>query len=218
MPNKYIFADEAGCFTFNRNPNVSKYFILCTITTSDCRLRDALHTLRHDLVWAKAEITDYFHCTEEKQAVRDAVFAEILKHPFKIQATILEKSKAQPQVRSSKSRFYKYPWYYHFKHAIREHVSNDDKLLVTAASIGNRKEKMTFNTALSDVMNQTLPPNSWAVDFRPAATDPCIQVADYCAWAIQRKWETGKDQAYKLIEDRITYEYDLWQRGLKHYY
>jgi hypothetical protein len=24
MPNKYIFADEAGCFTFNRNPNVSR--------------------------------------------------------------------------------------------------------------------------------------------------------------------------------------------------
>ena len=218
MAEKFIFADEAGCFTFNRAQNVSRYFILCTIATSDCSLAPALHELRQKLVWDGASLNDYFHATEDKQATRDAVFDTILKHEFHIQATILEKSKAQPQVRASKARFYKYPWFYHFKHAICKHVNDTDRLLVTAASIGNRKEKLTFSNALSDVMSQTLQQGAWAIDFRPAATDPCIQAADYCAWAIQRKWETGKDRAYNLIKDRITYEYDLWRRGTAHYY
>lgn len=218
MADKFIFADEAGCFTFNRKPNVSKYFILCTITTSDCGLVPALSTLRRKLVWDGAELGDYFHATEDKQAVRDAVFEEMLKYDFKIQATVLEKSKAQPHVKTSKARFYKYPWYYHFKFAIRPHLYAGDELLVTAASIGNRKEKLTFSNAIDDVITQTASHIKWTVDFRPAAADPCIQAADYCAWAIQRKWERGKDEAYKLIENRITYEYDLWKNGSTHYY
>jgi hypothetical protein len=218
LADKFVFADEAGCFTFSRAPNISRYFILCTITTNDCNLANDLLELRRRLIWGKLPVGDYFHCTEDKQAVRDEVFKTLLKHNFKIQATVLEKSKAQPQVRETRARFYKYPWFYHFKHAIEPFVGSDSSLLVTAASIGNRKEKLTFCNALHDVMSQTINSGKFAVDFRPAATDPCIQAADYCAWAIQRKYEKGEDRAYNRIKDRITYEYDLWARGRKHYY
>ena len=178
----------------------------------------ALQELRRQLVWDGAEIGDYFHATEDKHLVRNAVFETILKHSFRVQATILEKSKAQPQIRASKARFYQTPWYYHFKFGISRYVPPDSKLLVTAASIGNKKEKLSFCNSLSDVMQQTLKPDSWAVDFRPSATEACLQVADYCAWAIQRKWERGDEQSYELIKDRITYEYDLWQKGTIHHY
>jgi hypothetical protein len=36
MPRLFVFADEAGCFTFNRAPNVRGYFILCTIVMDNC--------------------------------------------------------------------------------------------------------------------------------------------------------------------------------------
>jgi hypothetical protein len=130
----------------------------------------------------------------------------------------LEKSKAQPQVRSSKARFYKYPWFYHFKHGIAPHVDRNVPLFVTAASIGNKKEKLTFSNAIDDVINQTVNRVRWAVDFRPSAADCGLQVADYCAWAIQRKWETGDDRSYNLIASRITYEYELWKHGKTHFY
>jgi hypothetical protein len=164
------------------------------------------------------ELGDYFHATEDKQAVRDRVFGEILKHKFKVQATIVEKAKAQPQVRASRARFYKYPWFYHFDHGIKQHVASEERLLITAASLGNRKERLTFNTALKDVMTQTVHKARWKVDFRPAATDCGLQVADYCAWAIQRKWESGDRRSFDLIESRVTYEYELWKHGTKLYY
>jgi hypothetical protein len=218
MSDSYVFADEAGCFTFNRNPNVSRYFIICTVTTTSLNVGTALRDLRHRLLWGGVELGDFFHATTDLQAVRDAVFEEVLKHDFQIQATICEKAKAQPQVRASKSRFYKYPWFYQFKHGLAPHVEDGMQLLITAASIGTKKERETFTTALADVMQQTIGTVPWTVDFRPSHCDPCLQLADYCAWAIQRKWERGDLRSYDLIKDRISYEYELWKYGTKLFY
>jgi hypothetical protein len=213
-----MFADEAGCFTFNRQPNVSRYFIICTITTEDLSLGIDLQRLRHKLIWEGHEVRDCFHATVDKQAVRDLVFEEMLKHDFQVQATICEKAKAQPHIRATKSRFYQYPWFYHLKHGIARHIPDDTELMVTAASIGVRKERDVFTRCLSDVMQQTVPGGAWKVDFRPSLADPCLQAADYCAWAIQRKWERNDTRSFDLIRDRVTYEYDLWRHGTKLYY
>ncbi|WP_306046324.1 DUF3800 domain-containing protein [Nioella sp. MMSF_3534] len=217
MAKKYLFADEAGCFTFKRGPNISDYFIICTVTLSDLSVAADLVKLRRKMVWGKEPVSDYFHATTDKQEVRDQVFDVIMGHDVRIQATICEKAKAQPKITTSKSRFYKYPWFYQFKHAIAPHLSSGDDLLVTAASIGTKKERMTFCKELDDVMSQTVRAN-WAVDFRPSQCDPCLQVADYCAWAIQRKWERGDTRSYDLIKHQITYEYDLWKKGTTKYY
>lgn len=90
-------------------------------------------------------------------------------------------------------------------------------MLVTAATLGTKKERISFLDAIEDVMRQTVP-GRYVTHFCPAATDPCVQVADYCAWAIQRKWELNDPRSYELIQDRITYEYDLWAHGDEHYY
>ena len=219
MADQYLFADEAGDFTFSRGHNISRYFILCTVTTNTLAVGEALSKLRRDLVWEKfAGLRDYFHATSDTQAVRDRVFETMLQHPFKVQATICEKAKAQPHIRHSKARFYQYPWYYHLKHGIARYVDRDGRFLVTTASIGTKKERLTFRNALGDVMEQNLAPGCWAVDFRPSQTDACLQVADYCGWAIGRKWERQDTRSYDLIADRITYEYELWQRGETYFY
>ena len=218
MAKKYIFSDEAGCFTFRRAPNISKYFIVCTLTTGSCDVGHSLLNLRRKLVWDGAPLGNYFHASTDKQIVRDAVFEEICKHPFFIQATIMEKSKARPQVSISKDRVYKTGWYFHFKHSLEPHTNPNDEYQITAASIGTKKSQAVFTNAVNDVIQQHLPRDQWATFFCAAAADPCLQVVDYCTWAIQRKWERGDVQSYNLIKDRITYEYDLWSHGTKHQY
>lgn len=204
--------------TFSRGPNISRYFIICSVLTDRLDANRSLEVLRHELVWRGLNIGESFHATTDKEEVRQAVFALLARLDFSIQATVCEKSKAQPQVRSSKARFYKYPLFYHFKHGISQRLARADRLLVTAASIGTRKERETYVSNLNDVMFQTLMPSSWAVDFRPSKTCYGLQIADYCAWAIQRKWERGNTAHYDLISDKINYEYELWHRGQTHYY
>lgn len=216
--DRFLFSDEAGDFTFNRNPNVSRYFIICTVTTDTLGLAEALTRLRHDLLREGIPVGDCFHATSDSQVVRDRVYALLVQHDFRVQATICEKSKAQPHIRADKARFYKLPWFYHFRHGIAQHLEDDDRLVVTAASIGTKRERATYTNALRDVVNQCAPNISWTVDFRPALADHMLQVADYCAWAIQRAWERQDRRSYDLIEGRITYSYNLWNKGTKHYY
>lgn len=218
MPDTFIFADEAGCFAFQRQQGASRYFILCTIATDSCQVGTDLLSLRRRLAWEGADLGDCFHACTDKQAVRDAVFETILPHKFTVQATVMEKSKAQPQVRESRPTFYKYGWYYHFRYGTGGLMLPNSEALITAASIGTKKERLSFTGAVDSVMRQTLRAKTWRTDFWPSGADPCLQVADYCAWAIQRKWERGDARSYDLIKDRITYEYDLWAHGQTHYY
>ena len=212
-----MFADEAGDFEFVKKANVSRYFILCTVSMESCDVAKDLLDLRRELSWEGHVLGDYFHCTSDAQAVRNEVFATICDHNFQIQATIMEKTKALPRVRTSRHRFYQYGWYYHFKYGAPAELSHGHDLLITTASLGTGKEKSAFSSAVNDVMRQTVKCEAITL-FTPASADPCVQVADYCAWAIQRKWERGDARSYDLIKDRITYEYDLWEHGNTHHY
>lgn len=218
MSRLFLFADEAGCLTFNRNKNVSKYFILCTVAMRSCTAANALMELRRDLAWLNFPLEDYFHATNDKQKVRDRVFNVIRQQDFEIYATIMEKSKARPHVRESSQRFYQYAWYYQFKYGINRAIGEHEEIMITTASIGTKKERNVFIKAVNDVVGQMVGPKSIATAFWPCHTDPCLQLTDYCTWAIQRKWERDDTRSYDLIKDRIRYEYNLWERGTTHYY
>jgi hypothetical protein len=215
----FLFADEAGDFAFKpAAEGASKYYILCTVATTGCDIGHELLMLKRRLAWKGAPIRDYFHCTYDRQEVRDAVFELIADHDFSVQATIMEKSKAQPQTRTSEDRFYQYGWLYHLRHSSKRFLSHDDSLQVTAATIGKKAKRITFEDAVKDVCQQIIPKSRCRTAFWPSETDPCLQLADYCTWAIQRKWERDDARSYDLIAKKINYEYELWEHGTTHYY
>jgi len=217
MPRIYIFADESGNLLFNRSIGASRYFIICTVRMQSCDVGNQLLELRRELLFERLPVLEEFHATQDKQAVRDRVFGVIANADLRVQATIMEKSKSQPQVRPSAARFYHYGWYYHFKHSQPLPVRTGSEILVTTAKIENAKHQAAFSSGVHDVLQQ-LAAGQWRTHFCRSVSDPCIQVADYCAWAIGRKWESGDRRSYDLIKNRITYEYDLWAAGTTHYF
>lgn len=171
MPRLYLFADEAGDFEFSRRENVSRYFILCTVTMANCDIGSALLELRRKLAWANAPIGEYFHATTDQQSVRDQVFAELLKHDFRIQATVMEKAKAQPQARVDRPTFYQYGWYYHLRYGLPLRLSGYDELMAIAASLGTRKERTSFSENVRQVLDQIISrkKQQWRTYFCPAS-------------------------------------------------
>ena len=220
MAKLFLFADEAGCFNFSKNPRASKYYIVCTITCTSCaELGANLLTLRRDLIWEKAPIREYFHASEDKQVVRDRVFALLQKENFQIQATIIEKSKAMPKIRPTNERFYQYGWYYHMQYAAPKFIGNNSEFHITTASVGTHKGQVAFSNAVNDVTQQTIKGNRvWRTNFCRSVADPCLQAVDYCTWAIQKKWETGDTRSFDLIKDKMLHEADMFANGTKHYY
>lgn len=226
MARIFFFADEAGCFNFSRNQGASKYFIVCTIACDDCgALGAALLNLRRELVWKKAPLREYFHASEDKQEIRNEVFTVLQKHAFTIQATIMEKSKAMPKIRPTNHRFYQYAWFYHFKHVAPKMMplpipgqTHYTEMQLTTASVGTHKGQVAFTAAVNDVVQQVLPNKIWATNFCRSIADPCLQAADYCTWAIQKKWEHGNIKSYDLIKNKIVHEADTFALGQTHYY
>lgn len=227
MPvRKYIFADESGDFEFARKQNVSKYFIICTVTLNSCDIGFELLNLRRSIIWEQSQIGDYFHASEDKQAVRDRVFDLIRNSDLSVEATILEKSKAQPQTKISSERFYQYGWFFHLKgihqmlkgNSMFEPIDPERELIFTTASVGTRRQRAVFTAAVNDVVQQYMRSVKWVTHFCPSMADPCLQIADYCTWAIQRKWERGDTRAYDLIKNKIAHEYESWAHGTTHYY
>jgi hypothetical protein len=160
-----------------------------------------------------------FHATEDKQLVRDEVFSLIARHSFRFDVTLLEKSKSLPKLRVSDHDFYKYAWYYHLKAlAWREFKKGDSVFLVTS-EIGTKKKRALFRAAVDDVMRQSINykvPRVLA--FWPNSSDACLQVADYCLWAVSRKYERGDMRSYDLIKNKVRSEFDLFATGTTHYY
>lgn len=163
-------------------------------------------------------LTDAFHATEDAQAVRDEVFDQIRHRDLRVDATILEKAKASPKLRLDEATFYRYAWFYHMKHVAPRIATPQDELLVIGASLGTKKKQHLLTQAIEEVVGQTVRSTRVQVHAWPAASDPCLQVADYCCWAIGRKWERGDTRSYDLIADKIASEFDLFTRGSTRYY
>ncbi len=71
----YVFLDEAGDFNFSATG--TKFFTFTTITKMRPFPWDApLISLKYDLIEVGLDI-EYFHAAEDRQAVRDKVFAII---------------------------------------------------------------------------------------------------------------------------------------------
>jgi hypothetical protein len=215
--DQYVFSDEAGNFDFSTGSGASRYFTLCTVSADSCAVGDALLHLRRELGWKGLHLDQVFHAAEDPQAIRDEVFALLSEAEFRIDATIFEKRKALPRLQTPQA-LYKIAWYLHFKYVAPRIVTKQDRLFVVAASIGTKKRRRIFHNAVSDVVDQVSPCHAFRVAFWSMESDPCLQVADYCTWAIQRKWERGDKRSYDLIKDKIKSEMDIWAVGTKTYY
>lgn len=216
---KYVYADESGNLDFSLKAGASRFFIVTTVMLEDHAIAAELSGLRRDLAWQGHKLPRGFHATEDSQAVRDAVFGVIQSHRFRVDSTIIEKRKSQPQWRTSELRFYQYTWLYHMRYITPRIVTSaQDEVLLVAATVGTKQKAASFNQAIEDVVRQSAPNTAMKSAYWPAYSDVCLQIADYCSWAIQRKWESGDDRSYRLIHSRIASEYNLFARGNWYYY
>lgn len=218
MSHLHIFGDESGNMDFSRKRGASRFFIVTSVTLPDLSIGNQLLELKRELRWRGYEVGDYFHAATDRQPVRDKVFGVLQQAVFNVDATVLEKSKTQPHIRSDETRFYKMAWYLHLKYVVQSFIPRDVGLFLIIASIGTKTKKKLAYEALEDVTAQIAISRKSATAYWSAASDPCLQIADYCSWAIQRKWERNDHRSYDLIEDKIRSEFDVFRRGTTHYY
>lgn len=210
----YVFADESGNFDFSREAGASKYFLVGTVTMLDLTLEQRLLDLRRELAWRKLPISSGFHASEDRQAVRDAVFGALQGANFRYDVTVLEKCRTVPHLRDDDARFLKTAWFLHFQYVAPKIAAPDDELFVIAAAIGgNKKAQSGIRAGIEDVVQQPTVCSNWGVGSWPASSDPGLQAVDYCTWAVARKWERDDERSYRLIANKINTEFPVFANG-----
>jgi hypothetical protein len=138
---------------------------------------------------------------------------------FTVDAIIAQKSKANPLIREE-TVFYpkllKMLLHWVFRH--RAHASVD-RINVWAARIGTKKKRVVFEKAvksyLANELDTALP---YGIFMHSSASHPMLQVADYCCWAISRKWKDGDLRSHAKIQSAVLTEFDVFRVGRKEYY
>jgi hypothetical protein len=204
MATVYLFGDEAGNFDFSEGPGATRYFILVTVTMNDCQAGDRIQALRRRLAWRGVHLGAVLHASEDPQPVRDEVFRTLQRCEMRIDATIVAKRSLSTETRDG-HQLYRYAWHEHFGRIAGEIAGPGDRLLAVASDLGTRKRRGAFHLAVDDAVRVSARcPHR--VAFWPNMSEPCLVVADYCTWAIQRKWERGDRRSHELIASKIASE------------
>ena len=215
----YIFLDEAGDFDFS--PTGSRYFILACVTRerpfgdySD------LIALKYDLVEQGMNI-EYFHAAEDRQAVRDSMF-EIIQRTLngvRIDAVVVEKRKAHQSVREE-AEFYPRMMGYLLRYVLERHpLSRYKEVIVFTGRIPIRGKRNAVEKAVKTTLSKMLPRTTrYRLLHHDSKSNFQLQIADYCNWAIYRKWSRGDLRSYDLIKSAVKSEFEIFRTGTTVYY
>jgi len=193
-----VWGDEAGNDDFA--PTGSKFFIVATIVTSDPALANDLLALRRVLTLQGHPLHDGFHATEDRQAVRDQVFALLAQKAIRFDATIYTKSRVYDSVKKNTDYFYKWAWFYHMRYILPRVVPQDATPFIAMATLGTRKRRALLAEAMRDVVSQCLPGRRITAAYWSSASHPCLQAVDYYTWAVGRLHEGCDPRSYDTVK------------------
>lgn len=215
----YIFIDESGDFNFS--PRGTKYFSLTSVATRrPFEFVSSLDTLKNNLIEQGHDI-EYFHASEDAQPVRNRVFAIVHDHlsVLRIDNLIVEKSKVNPDLRDV-LRFYLMMLEYLLKFLIgRPALVDVDELIVVTDTIPVAKKRKAVEKALKLTLARMLPKfPKYRIMHHASKSSYGLQIADYCNWAIYRKWKDGDRRSYDRIEAGIKSELEIFADEATHHY
>ncbi len=139
---------------------------------------------------------------------------------FDIDAVIVEKAKTHPALHSAR-RFYPLIFRILLQHVIRRHERTQgiDEVFCVADPIGTKKERKAVEKGLKTTLsNELVSRFEFRVLHLDSFSEPCLQAADYCCWAIYKKWRENELRPYNKIKHAVKSEFDVFRWGLEKWF
>lgn len=170
-----------------------------------------------------AEITVYGQeKTEETgQMVRDRVFDIIQRNltGMRVDALIVEKRKTGPALRQE-ARFYPKMLGYLLRYVLEHHsLEKYAEVIVFTDRIPIKGKRNAVEKAVKVTLANMLPVTArYRFLHHDSKSNFQLQIADYCNWAIYRKWSRNDLRSYDLIKAAVKSEFDIFRAGTTVYY
>jgi hypothetical protein len=214
----YIFLDESGNFDFS--PNGTKYFFITSVTKErPFNAYKELCELKYDLI-ENGEDIEYFHATEDSQIIRDRVFKIISANMqgIRIDSIIVEKRKTVPTWQVAEI-FYPKILAYLIRYIFKGVRASDYKeIIVVTDQLPLNKKREAIVKGVKQALSAMLPAKNYRVLHHDSKSCFDLQIADYCTWAIQKKWSQNELRPYSIIEPVVFSEFDIFRNGTEFFY
>ncbi len=211
----FIFLDESGNYDFS--PKGTSHLVYTAISSGQVRAGiEEIHALKHWLIACGQEL-EYFHATEDFQIVRDEVSKVICALPIRVDTIVVEKRKAGPSIRPIE-RLYPKMFEILLRYLLKGLPRQPDRIQIFCDTPDNKKSKRAVEKGIKLALAPLASSVAYSVLLHASKSHPYLQVADYCGWAIYRKWEGQDYRSYKLIMHMVKNEFDVFQRGIQRWY
>ena len=215
----YVFLDESGNLDFS--PSGTRFFVLTSVSMRrPFHVNSELDEYKYDCIEYGLE-QQYFHCSEDSSHVRSRVFRIIGSHleNMEIHSLIVEKSKTNPVLRVE-TRFYPRMLGHLLQYVLKSRFhQNADEVVVITDTLPLKKQRRAIERAVKISLSSMLPNHvKYRIAHHDSRSHRGLQVADYCCWAVYRKWSRGDDRHYATIANAVQSEFDIFRRGTTYYY
>lgn len=214
----YIFIDEGGNFDFS--PGGTSHFTL-TCLTRERPFGDysELISLKYDLVEQERDI-EYFHASKDVLSVRDKVFEIIGRNleGMRIDAVIVESGR---RIRSwEEAEFYPRMLGYLLRYVLQHYrLTQYAEVIVFTDRIPVKGKRNAVEKAVKITLSNMLPKTArYRLLHHDSKSNFQLQIADYCNWAIYRKWDRKDLRSYDLIKSAVKSEFEIFRTGTTNYY
>jgi len=215
MKYLYAFIDVSGNYDFSVNG--TRYLVLTSLLCTDVHSGIyEIYDLKHEMIDHGIDI-EYFHAAEDRQVVRNRVFDIISTLDcHRIDSVIVDKKKTGPSIQPL-NRFYpmmienllKYPF-----DPKGIDVSGFDKVFIFMDRESSRAhEREALKKAVKLSLAHHLKGIPYVMCMHSSGTHTCLQMVDYCSWAIFVKWEKNEHRPYNKIKGLVASEFLIFQQG-----
>jgi hypothetical protein len=212
----YLFFDESGNLDFSNN-GTPHYIFGCLTTRDPASLLRPLADYRYELLGEGVEI-EAFHATSDRQVVRNRVFDIIAGTAgLDFDCVIIEKRKVNPSL-YDEARFYPQFANYLLRYVFRRYTDPNEWIVVITDRLPMKRKREAVEKAFKTYIKQNLGSRPFSIVHHSSAGHSCLQAADYCTWAIYKKWHDRELRPYNVIKPMIRSEFDILQSGTDRYY
>lgn len=237
----YFFVDEAGDAIFYDKygkcvlgkEGCSKILLLGFIRTEKPgELRRAVLKLRKEIENDKylekipsiKKTIKSFHAKDDCPEVREKFYKMIVNLNFKAEFFVARKIESLflKRHKGKANLFYDDLIIKLFENKLHK----NDKNIIYFATRGNRKRQEPLEDAVRTAVltfenkwNKKVNSEIQIFPQRPLG-EPCLQIADYMNWAVQRAFMKGEERYYEFVADKISYLVDIYDfdKYPKNYY
>ena len=215
----YMFLDESGNFDFSANG--TRYFLLTSVSMRrPFGVYAELESYKYDCIESGGDV-EHFHCHDDRNAVRNAVFSVISAHldELRIDCLVVEKRKTRPPLQEDE-RLYRWSLGYLLRRVLSYGLVSgaSDVMVITDTIPVNRLRKAAEKAIHGAMVKNQLPGMRYRILHHQSRSHYGLQVADYCCWAIFRKWQRGESAWYDRIKPALRSEHDVFESETRHYY